>query len=406
MIIKILKLGAIVLASCVAITTTLAQDKQVKLSNTDIIKIDFKSLAKKKAQLKANDAALLPAYDALIKKADELLHYKPVSVMDKTDLPPSGNKHDYMSIGPYWWPNPNTPNGLPYIRKDGEVNPEVRNYPDKENMPKLCEAVYNLSLAYYFSDNEKYAQHAAKLLEVWFLDTATQMHPNLSYGQAIKGVIEGRAEGVIDTRQFIFALDGVTLLKGSKAWTNEKDVALKQWFSQFLNWLNTSKIGKDEMDAKNNHGVWFDAQTLAIALYVGNNTAADEIVTRAVKRLDIQANKDGLFPYELERTTSLHYSVFIMNAFNVIAKLSEQTNTNFWAIETPSGKSFKKCVETIVPFITKQRTWVYPEIRPFQVTDAYPLLLHTGNKYEHPEYLDFIKITTKGNYNKLLLNLF
>ncbi|MDI9364120.1 MAG: alginate lyase family protein [Flavobacterium sp.] len=354
----------------------------------------------------SKDTSLLPAYNALIKTANQLLTYKPVSVMDKTDVPPSGNKHDYMSIGPYWWPNPNTPNGLPYIRKDGEVNPEVKNFPDKENMPKLCENIYNLSLAYYFSNDEKYAKHASKLLQVWFLDSATKMNPNLNYGQAIKGVTEGRAEGIIDTRQFIFALDGVALLKGSKDWTNEKDAALKQWFSQFLNWLNTSKIGKDEMDANNNHGVWFDAQALAIALYVGNTTMANEIVGTTAKRLDAQANNEGLFPLELQRTTSLHYSVFIMNAFTIVAQLSEQTSTNFWTLETPSGKSFKKCVEAIIPFITKQKEWTYPEIKPFQVTDAYPLLLHAGNKYKHPKYLDFIKTTTKGSYDKLLLNLF
>ncbi len=378
---------------------------QVKLSNTDLIKLDFKVLAKKKAQLKASDATLLPAYNELIKNADELLHYKPVSVIDKTDVPPSGNKHDYMSIGPYWWPDPSKANGLPYIRKDGEVNPEVRNYSDKENMPKLCENIYDLSLAYYFSNNEKYAEHASKLLQVWFLDTATKMNPNLNYGQAIKGVIEGRAEGVIDTRQFIFALDGVQLLQGSKAWTVKKNQALKSWFSDFLNWLNTSKIGKDEMNAKNNHGVWFDAQALCIALYVDSTDMANKIVIRAAERLNKQANNDGLFPYELERTTSLHYSVFIMNAFNIIAQLSEQTNTNFWALETPSGKSFKKCLEAIVPFVTKQKTWGYPEIKPFHIGDAYALLLHAGSKYEHADYLDFIKASRKNDYEKQLLNL-
>ena len=218
--------------------------QKIKLSNTDLIKLDFKTLAEKKTFLKANDVDLQTAYAELINNANKLLNYQQVSVMDKKDLPPSGNKHDYMSIAPYWWPNPATNNGLPYIRKDGEVNPEVRNYSDKENMPKLCENVYNLSLAYYFSDDEKYAEHASKLLRVWFLDSATKMNPNLNYGQAIKGVTDGRGAGVIDTRQFIFALDGVALLQNSKSWTNKDNTALKSWFIEYLNWLNTSKIGK------------------------------------------------------------------------------------------------------------------------------------------------------------------
>ncbi len=378
---------------------------QVKLSNTDIIKLDFKSLAIKKTRLQAKDATLLPAYDELIKKANAMLQYKPASVMDKTDFPPSGNKHDYMSIAPYWWPDAAKPNGLPYIRKDGEVNPEVRNFPDKESMPKLCENVYNLSLAYYFSNNEKYAQHASKLLQVWFLDSATKMNPNLNYGQAVKGVTDGRAEGVIDTRQFVFVLDGVTLLKGSKSWTSENNKALQNWFAQFLNWLNTSKIGKAEMNAKNNHGVWFDAQALAIALYVDSTQMANKIVARAADRLDKQANNDGLFPYELERTTSLHYSVFIMNAFNIIAQLSEQTNTNLYTFQTASGKSFQKSVAAIVPYITEEKPWAHQEIKPFHATDAYPLLLRSSTRFKNDKYLDFIKLNAKDNYSKLLLNL-
>jgi len=100
-----------------------------------------------------------------------------------------------MSLAPYWWPDPSKPNGLPYIRKDGEVNPEVKNYPDKEQMPKLCENVNTLSLAYFYSRDEKYAKHAANLLRVWFWDPSTKMNPNLNFGQAVKGITNGRAEG-------------------------------------------------------------------------------------------------------------------------------------------------------------------------------------------------------------------
>ena len=120
---------------------------QVKLSNTDLVKLDFNILAQKKKSL-AKDKTLQPAYKELLKNADALLNYKPVSVMDKTALPPSGSKHDYMSIGPYWWPDTTKPDGLPYIRKDGEVNPEVKDYQDKNNMPKLCENVYEIGRAH------------------------------------------------------------------------------------------------------------------------------------------------------------------------------------------------------------------------------------------------------------------
>jgi hypothetical protein len=294
---------------CILAASGLAQDSL--LSKSDIIKLDFRSLDAKKARVRAKDPALMPAYRQLLTDADKLLNYAPVSVMQKSAFPPSGDKHDYMSIAPYFWPDPSKPNGLPYINKDGVVNPEVRRYTDKLNMPILCENIYRLSLAYYFSDDEKYARHATRLVEAWFVDTATRMNPNLNYGQAVKGITEGRAEGLIDSRFFIWAIDGMKLLQRSRYWTAGDQATVKQWFDAFLHWMETSKIGQKEKNARNNHGVWYDAQSLSMALFIDSAELAGRILQRAADRLDKQMDTSGLFPLELERTTSLHYSVLV-----------------------------------------------------------------------------------------------
>src|SRR5436305_15282604 len=64
----------------------------------------------------AGDKSLAPALDQLKKDADDDLETEGMSVMNKTNLPPSGDRHDFMSEAPYFWPNPHTTNGLPYIR--------------------------------------------------------------------------------------------------------------------------------------------------------------------------------------------------------------------------------------------------------------------------------------------------
>jgi hypothetical protein len=353
---------------------------QVKLSNTDLIKLDFNALEKNKKAVELKDSNLLLAYKQLLKVADKLLKYAPVSVMDKTETPPSGNKHDYVSLAPYWWPDSTKKDGLPYIRKDGVVNPEVKNYPDKNNMPKLCENVYFLALAYYYGGNEKYAKHASKLLQVWFLDTATKMNPNLKFGQFVKGRNDGRGAGIIDTRQFVFAIDAIELLKKSKSWTKKNNTGMQKWFAAFLSWLNTSEIGKDELNAKNNHGVWFDAQALAMAVFVEDKVQIKEITNRAVNRLDVQMDKEGLFPLEMERTTALHYSVFILNAFNVIAQLSEKSTIDFWNMQTKSGKSLQKGLQALLPYIIKEKKWFGQQIKEFHYEDAYPLLIRGASK--------------------------
>lgn len=373
-------------------------------SRVVVMKLDLNTLEKSRDKTKAKDPAFMPAYEQLMQEADGILKYKPVSVIDKTDLPPSGDKHDYMSIGPYWWPDPSKPGGTPYIRKDGEINPEVKNYPDKENMPKLCSNVYVLSLAYYFSGNEAYAKHASKLIKVWFLDSATAMNPHLNYGQAIKGVTEGRAEGIIEARHFIYLLDAVELLKNSESFKEGKRKKLVSWFKTFLNWLQTSPIGKDEMEAKNNHGVWYDATCLAIAVFVGDKELANKTVQSAANRLETEMDVNGFFPLELARTTSEGYSTFVLEAFTSIAQLSENTNLNFWTYRSGSGRSLEKGYQAMLPYWEGSKSWTYPQIKPFQVSNAYPCLWRAASRYDCNSCREIIR-KNDTEYLKMLINL-
>jgi Alginate lyase len=400
---SIWKLWLAVWPCCLVAVGAMAQDSL--LSKSDIIKLDFKTLADKKIRVRSKDPALMPAYEQLLQDADRLLEYAPVSVMQKNAVPPSGDKHDYMSIAPYFWPDSSKPNGLPYINKDGVVNPEVRQYTDKTNLPVVCNNIYLLSLAWYFSNDEKYARHASKLAEVWFLDTATRMNPNLNYGQAVKGVTEGRAEGLIDSRFFIWAIDGIRLLQTSRYWTARDQVSMKQWFSDFLGWMETSRIAQKEMNSKNNHGVWYDAQSLAMALFADSVELAGRIVLRAAGRLDRQMDTTGLFPLELTRTTSLHYSVFILNAFIIVAELSEQTSVNLWTVEAPSGKSLDKAFQAILPFITRQKTWPWPQIHEFNFYNAVPLLVADISKFHCLSCTAALKNIEEKNYERSLFML-
>ena len=120
----------------------------------------------------------------------------PYTVVDKTRTPASGDKHDYMSMGPYWWPDRSTPNGLPYVRRDGVMNPERETDAfDLADLEAMSQDVQALSLAYYFTGDERYAAQAAAFVRSWFLTPETRMNPNLNHGQAVPGRVSGRAEG-------------------------------------------------------------------------------------------------------------------------------------------------------------------------------------------------------------------
>lgn len=373
-------IGAIILLA--SLSCSGGKRATAQLMKTAFYSLDGKVLQERKDALAANDKTLSRAYKQLLKDADKAMDFGPVSVMEKLNNPPSGDKHDYMSLAPYHWPNPATANGLPYIRKDGQTNPEVKEYKDKEYLPKLAESVYTLGLAYFFSGDNSYASHAAKILRVWFLDTATRMNPNLNYGQAIKGVNEGRGAGMIDTRHLVKMIDGIGLLQTSKDWTAADEKGMKDWCAQFLKWMQTSPVGRDEMDAENNHGAWYDAQRLALALYIGDHDLAKKIVSNAADRLDHQMDEQGFFPREMQRTISLHYTCFVVEAFINIANMADKVGFDFWKQTTPRGHSLREAIDVLKPYLLQDKEWKGEQIKPFNFEEGDIILMEAGKHYQ------------------------
>jgi hypothetical protein len=396
------KITWILVGTLVTCSVAAANEQPVKPM---VFALNSQALEKNKRRISANDPALMLSYKLLLKDASKALEFGPVSVMEKKNNPPSGDKHDYMSLAPYFWPDPSKPDGLPYIRKDGETNPEVKEYKDKENQPQLCSNVHTLALAWYYSGDKTYAEHAAKLLRVWFLDTATRMNPNLNFGQAIKGVTTGRAAGLIDTRHYVKVIDAIGLLSASAAWTAKDQQGMKQWFSDFLQWMQTSRIGKDEMNAQNNHGVWYDAQRLAMALFIGDNEQAKRIVASAQDRLDKQMDDRGSFPREMERTISLHYTTFIMEGFFNIAHMADYMGIDLWNYTSPSGKSLKKAFDVLRPYLIKEKKWEGQQIKGFDHEEAYPLLMDAAVYFNCKNCRESIKDLAGEKAARLRINL-
>jgi hypothetical protein len=79
--------------------------------------------------------------------------------MDKSFVPPSGDKHDYVSLTPYWWLNPDTSNGLPYVYRDGHVNPQIHEY-DRHRLDTTVWSVQTLALVAFLYDDSDSSQRA------------------------------------------------------------------------------------------------------------------------------------------------------------------------------------------------------------------------------------------------------
>jgi hypothetical protein len=309
-----------------------------------------------------------------------------LSVTIKPQTPPSGDKHDYLSMAIYWWPDPKNPNG-PYISRDGEHNPEVTAIPDFDNLTAMIAAVHPLALSYYMTGNEEHAARAAELIRTWFLDPATAMNPNLNYAQGIKGINDGRAAGIIETHNLPFVIDAAGLLAGSKAWTAADDAGLRQWFTRFHQWMITAPEAIKEDHTANNHGSWFQAQITPIELYLGLADQARARLTLVQKeRIPNQIKANGEEPLELRRTNSYFYSFYNLQALSIDAAVGLQLGIDLYQPAKRGGPTILTALDALLPY-DLEHPWPHEQIKDRQNNAACWTLYYaeahvTSAKYE------------------------
>jgi hypothetical protein len=357
----------------------LAQTPRVFLLDADLLQ----QRKQKIFDAKTPDKSFAPAIAELEKQAKSLLKKEFSSVMNKEIAPPSGDKHDYISQAPYFWRNPKTPDGLPYLRKDGERNPEIEKITDRKNLDKMQQAVTALSLAYFFTNKEEYAVKATEILRMWFLDKQTKMNPNLEFAQAIPGVNTGRGIGIIETRELTNVVDAIGLLAGSRAWTKADQTGLEKWFDDYLKWLTTSKKGRDEAAAKNNHGTFYDVQVAAFALFIGKKDVAKNVLeTAKEKRLAKQIEPDGRQLLELERTKTWDYSVMNLDGLITLAELGEHAGVDLWNYKKLDGRgNIRQAIEFLTIYLDGKKKWNYEQIEALKPEKLFPIIRRASRKY-------------------------
>ncbi|WP_157972157.1 alginate lyase family protein [Pleomorphovibrio marinus] len=360
------------------------------LSPTDFIIMEGERLLTIKSRLQeVNKDKRDSALSILIEQAEEQLKSGPYTVVNKKQVPPSGSKNDYISMGPYWWPDPNKEDGLPYIRRDGEVNPEYYDYTDTEQLEKLMEALKILSVAYFYTEEEKYASHAISLFRTWFIAPETKMNPHLKFGQRIPGITEGRRSGIIDTRSFVLLPDYVRLLSTSTHWDTGEEEVFKEWMADFVHWLVNSVHGKEEAVHGNNHSTWYFTQILPMALYLGQGERADSLATAGFPIImEEMIEEDGTQPKELGRTRTWDYSTMNLLAMFYYARANEHLDKDLWNYTNQKGGTLKAALDYLVPYADGKKEWPHKQITPFE-NEIAKICLNIGTlKFENKSYFE------------------
>ncbi|KAF9091258.1 hypothetical protein BGX23_005355 [Mortierella sp. AD031] len=331
----------------------------------------------------------------IVKEANMALKSDKVySVINKSQKAPSNDIHDYLSLSKYYWPNPNTPDGLPYIRRDGHINhEEINTVEDYKLLRTMIREVHMMGMAYHFTGNKEYMIKCAQRLNEWFLDEETYMKPNINYGSLQKGQKLGVRTGVLDMFTIFRVFDALHYLKQDKDWPQDLIPRLQDWFTEYVQWLETSQLAKLERAGNNNHGTYYDVQLIGVYLFLGRTDDARTVAQSGLaNRIDRQITAEGRQPEELARKTSWYYSVFNLQALMTLARWGDDLGVDMWSHEGPKGQSIKKAIDFMLPYaLSDGKGWPVTNIKGFPMGDYLKCLQIAWNIYGDEKYLEAIK---------------
>jgi len=345
--------------------------------------------------------------DQVMQEAAWAMQQEPITVTAQTSPRSAGGKHDFFSEGDYWWPNPVSLDS-PYIQKDGMTNPD--NFvAHRHAMIRLSKIVGALSSAYMLTGDEKYVQQAMRHCKAWFVDEVTLMNPNLLYAQAIKGRFTGRGIGIIDTIQLMEVVQGLLSMQHAKSISKNDLSVVRNWFDQYLQWLTTHRYGKDEMNAENNHGTCWVMQVAAFAKFTGNQKLLDFCSDRyKTVLLPNQMATDGSFPREIRRTKPYGYSIFNLDAMTMVCQILSTKENNLWNYQTSDGKSIKKGMEFLHPYLADKTKWSYQKDVMYWENwpVAQPSLVFGANAFNNKDWFEtWKKLEHNPSVEEVIRNL-
>ncbi|MDW5288135.1 alginate lyase family protein [Formosa sp. PL04] len=333
-------------------------------ASKEFVYYNNRNVALVKEKIKANDPYFIENYEAVIKAGNTAMNYKADPVTNKTEIPPSKDMHDYISYAPYRWPDSTKVDGLPWVPRDGIINPISRGAgTDFRRKDDFFDAIDILSWSYYFSGDEKYSKKAMALIKVWYLNPETRVNPNLNFGQGHPGIASGTKAGVHEWDDQSFVITALQMFEFNGVLSPEMKHGMYTWFSEYLNWLITNPMAIDAGYTRQNHANHYTFQVVGLMMYLGKNEEAKAVVEDAKQsRIADQIRPDGGQPRELGRTKSVSYSNTNLWLMTEIALMGQKLDVDLWQYETEDGRSLKKAYTFLAYYVLNPDEWPEKQI--------------------------------------------
>ena len=311
-------------------------------------------------------------------------------VKDKVLTAPTGDVHDYISVGPYFFPDPSKPDGKPWIEKDGVFNPDRNRY-DNGKLSKMSDRVEICALLWHFKGDKEAAECAVKQLEYFFIAPETKMNPHLKFGQSVPGKVDGRPAGMIDTLNLLKVIDGIAMLKNYPGYTPLLHKGLQKWFGNYANWMRTDKMARKDWPVTQNHGLSYHTQIAAYLAFSGNNGGARGHINILKKRITQCVKDNGVQPAEVRRTNGWSYSNFALMILMQTSGIAKNLGIELFDPQEKSGILLRSAIDFLTPYIKEPDKWPYREIAGFSANRLSQILAQAYYYTKDNAYLEHLK---------------
>jgi hypothetical protein len=291
--------------------------------------------------------------ETLERKADEIIAQPIEKITERSFESPSKNKGDYISKSPYWYVGEN---GV-LVRKDGHINPESVVDTDNEKLLSVRNNLLQVTLAAVEASSaglEKtglYVAYIENVLNAWLIDEDTRMAPNLEYAQMRPGEQTGTFYGIIEGDSLMRFIDVTTALEKRNLLSAETGEGVREWFSQYRDWLTVSEKGKQEKAWSNNHATFYALQIAKISEFLGDEGTLTTTLEEVKGLIARQVEEDGSMPEELKRHKGgmgYDYQLFNLYALSRLADIGERHGVELWHHKSEKGSGIEEAFNYFV----------------------------------------------------------
>jgi len=262
----------------------------------------------------------------------------------------------------------------------------------RDALLSLAHIVPTLTAAYVITKDERYARQAIAHLRAWFLSPETAMTPSLEYAQTVPPAKTGRPEGLIEAVHLAEVIQAIAFLSNSEALSPADNDALTQWFTRYLDWLNTSRTAGLARDMRDHNGASWMLQAAACARL---NLKDDRALTTLrhqfrTSTIRAQISFDGTFPRELTTPNPYRNTLFTLDMLAACCDLLSTRFESVWTYELQDGPGMRVAVARLYPFIANRNSWPYKADAAFftELPLRRPALLLAARAYSRPEYAE------------------